>query len=96
MMDVDFLMLDDLGKEHQSQSGFIDRFIDRVIRHRARNLLVTIITTNLNRDGFNERYGKSITEIVIESMIALRIDDSENHRRPIQKGMIGQTFGDKK
>jgi len=43
---VDFLLLDDIGREFRDKYGFIDATIMEIIRSRADDNLPTIITTN--------------------------------------------------
>jgi len=47
-LNVDVLVLDDLGKGTQDSTGLGARLLDELIRHRNANLLVTILTTNMN------------------------------------------------
>ena len=46
LTDVDFLLIDDLGREYRDQKGFVESQLDELIRYRTDNLLPTIITTN--------------------------------------------------
>jgi len=46
LSNVDFLMIDDLGREYRDKGGFVEAHLDELIRYRADNLLPTLITTN--------------------------------------------------
>ena len=45
--DVDFLIIDDLGKGTNDSKGFLQSALDELIRARSARLAVTIITTNM-------------------------------------------------
>lgn len=47
-LNVDVLVLDDLGKGTQDTVGMGARIIDELIRHRNAHQLVTVITTNMD------------------------------------------------
>ncbi|MFA4971192.1 MAG: ATP-binding protein [bacterium] len=64
-LNVDVLVLDDLGKGTQDSTGFGARIIDELIRHRNANRLVTIITTNMSPDQMAE-------ELKVSSMASLK------------------------
>lgn len=48
---VDVLVLDDLGKEHRNSSGSVESEIEELIRERANDRKVTIITSNVPPDA---------------------------------------------
>lgn len=75
METVDFLLIDDLGKEYSGKgSGWAELCFENLIRKRTRELLPTIVTSNLSVDKFRERYGKSVFAISKESMITVPFD----------------------
>jgi len=45
--EVDFLVFDDLGKEHTGETGFAERIFENLIRERSAHRRVTLVTTNL-------------------------------------------------
>lgn len=61
---ADFLLIDDLGKEHMGPSGFSSTIFDNLIRHRTQHRLPTFITTNLSRSAIRERYGDALLSLI--------------------------------
>ncbi len=59
---VDFLVVDDLGKEHRGDSGYVHRVIDQIVRHRRGELLPTIFTANIEAERLGELYKMSTVE----------------------------------
>lgn len=65
---VDFLVLDDLGKEHPGETGFTERLFENLFRERSAARRTTFVTTNLPmRPG--DGGGKALTNVYIPSMI---------------------------
>lgn len=60
------LVLDDLGMEYADAKGNFLADIDAVIDTRYRNMLPTVITTNLKADDFKQRYGRRFRDRVVE------------------------------
>lgn len=52
--EVDFLLLDDLGKGSHDSQGFGERLIDELIRARYANKRPTIITTNVDKSRLGD------------------------------------------
>jgi DNA replication protein DnaC len=71
--EVDFLVLEDLGKEYRAASGFSETQFENLIRYRTRNLMPTIITTNLSLAEFRDRYAKSSFEIAKECLYPFQV-----------------------
>ena len=89
---VDFLGIDDLGKEWLKKgSGFKEQAIEQLLRFRSRELLPTIITTNMNAETFKERYGESAAAILLESMIDLQMEGADL-RRAGYASRVGKFF----
>ena len=59
--------IDDLGDEWRSESGFSDHVLRRLLTRRERDDALTIITTNLTKRQFAERYGARITSRIAGS-----------------------------
>lgn len=77
---VDFLFLDDIGKEYTKGaggSGWFELNLERLWRERAKNGRVTGVTTNFTDKEFGARYGKSVRALVIESMVALNVQGKD-------------------
>lgn len=82
---VDVLLLEDLGKEYSGNgSGFAELCFENLLRKRCRDMLPTIITTNLSRQAFFERYKQSAASLAQECMIAVEMGGQD------QRAMIGK------
>lgn len=71
---VRFLVIDDVGKEHRTSSGFSESQFGRLLRSRVRDRLVTILTLNLSLQGFTRIYGESAAKLLQESAIEVCLD----------------------
>lgn len=59
IFETTFVVLDDIGAECAYQTGSVqERFAERIIFEREQRVLPTIITTNLDPNGFSVRVGK--------------------------------------
>lgn len=68
IMNCTVLVIDDLGKETgDHRIDFIDRLLDRVIRHRAAHQLTTVITSNLTVEQIRSGYGLYVMSLLTES-----------------------------
>lgn len=92
--DVDFLVIDDLGKEHVSKTEFSETLFENLIRERSAARRVTIVTTNLPIyqmveqgdagqavvvPGLNTRYKASMMEVMKETLFPVALK-GHNHR----------------
>ena len=68
-----FLVIDDLGREYRSNSGFSEVHFGALLRQRVRENLVTCITTNLSPKEFTETYGKATSNLVKECMYPIHL-----------------------
>ena len=85
---VDVLLLEDLGKEYSGNgSGFAELCFENLLRKRCRDMLPTIITTNLSRQAFFERYKQSAASLAQECMIAVEMG-GQDQRATIGKNKI--------
>lgn len=87
VLTVDFLLIEDLGKEYSASSGFAELHLENLLRHRSRELLPTIITTNLSPAEFKERYRQSTAAIALESMIAVEVKGPDWRKAAFQAKM---------
>lgn len=83
---VDFLLLDDLGKEHHGDSGFSERFFENLLRERSASRLTTWITSNMGRDGLADRYKDSMMEVIKELVVPVRVR-GDNLRDEVQENL---------
>lgn len=70
---VDFLVLDDLGKEHSSKSGYSDSVFENLLRERGSNRLTTWITSNMGPPGLAGRYRVSLLEVLKELVMPVHV-----------------------
>jgi len=61
------VVLDDLGKEYKTTSGFSENKMDGLIRSRYYDGAPTIVTSNLTLDEITESYGPSMGSFVHEA-----------------------------
>jgi len=73
VIDVDILMIDDIGKEYLSDSGFGELAIENTFRKRSRRMRPTLLTMNLTPMEFKTRYQKSTAAIARESMLGMEV-----------------------
>ena len=78
---VRLLVLDDVGKEHASQSGWQKNMLHHVLRTRFNNGLPTIVTTNIKIDDWEAHYGSATQSFVHEAFIYLNMDSMSDLRK---------------
>ena len=71
------LIIDDLGKEHASLSGWQRSMFHHVLRTRFNNGLPTIVTTNIELENWGSMYGDATESFAHESFIYLPIETSD-------------------
>lgn len=74
------LVIDDLGKEHTSLSGWQSSVLHHVLRTRFNNGLPTIVTTNIAREDWAESYGEATGSFAKEAFVYLTVDGKEDLR----------------
>lgn len=74
-------VLDDLGKEHRTSSGWAENTFDALLRARFNAGLPTIVTTNVPLKQWGEVYGEPMESFAHEAFIPLGIVSSEGDRR---------------
>lgn len=79
--DVDVLLVEDLGAEYSGKGNdWAELCFENTLRLRTRNLLPTIVTTNLDRKAFAERYKTAAASLAMESMIAVSLTGDDFRR----------------
>lgn len=81
---VDFLLLDDLGKEHPGKSRFSDRVLENLLRERSAARLTTFVTSNMSIKDLNERYDTSMMEVIKETVLPVVVE-GVNYRDEAQE-----------
>lgn len=66
MMGVPMMVIDDLGVEYLDKNGYFNHRLDELIDDRYSNYRKTIITTNLNSEDFQTRYGARVADRIRE------------------------------
>lgn len=74
------LIIDDVGKEHSSLSGWQKNMLHHVLRTRFNNGLPTIVTTNISRDNWAATYGDATGSFAKEAFVYLAIDGENDLR----------------
>lgn len=88
---ADFLLIDDVGKEHRGQSGFSQNTFDNLIRYRVQHRLPTFLTTNLTRSELRAIYGESAISL-LEGKLHAIIVEGDDHRRTVLKRDVRERF----
>lgn len=68
---VQFLVVDDVGKEHITHSGFAEDTFDLLVRTRHNNGLTTIFTSNLSVRAWSSQYSDSMQSFVKRSALTV-------------------------
>lgn len=76
ILNSDLLVLDDLGKEYQSNKKLHESILDTVIRSRASQLKPVIITSNYDIFDVKEKYGHGIVDLFKESLTVVNVKGS--------------------
>ena len=78
---VRLLVLDDVGKEHASASGWQKNMLHHVLRTRFNNGLPTIVTTNIRIDDWEAHYGSATQSFVHEAFVYVNMDTITDLRK---------------
>ena len=89
---VHFLFVDDLGREHESASGWSNERIFDLMRYRHNRCLPTLITTNLPLPELNLRYSEGMSSHLHGSSLFV-VMDGEDYRAG--KGLAYATWADR-
>jgi DNA replication protein DnaC len=90
---VDLLVIDDLGKDAHNEerlSVAIERMFEDLLRSRSNDVKSTIITTNLDSDDRDKRFGKSIINLIGESNAAIKVIGPS--QREIEQERVARFF----
>jgi hypothetical protein len=75
------LVVDDLGMEYADAKGSFVADLDALLDARYRNLLPTVLTTNLESDDFMERYGPRLRSRIHEFGCFINVNGPDLRRR---------------
>jgi DNA replication protein DnaC len=74
---IGVLVLDDLGREYLTNTGFVLARLDELFRFRDAMCLTTIFSSNLSGDEFKARYGAGIISLLKNTNEALALSGQE-------------------
>jgi DNA replication protein DnaC len=74
------MVLDDLGKEYSTASGFSENLIEDLIRSRYTDAVPTIVTTNLAPSEIEERYGAAMGSYIHEAFWSVQVKGKDFRR----------------
>ena len=78
-----FLLLDDIGNEYQSGSGWSNATFDFLIRYRHNRGLCTLLTTNLGLPLWTTKYSESLESFLHQSSAVITIEDDDYRKRSL-------------
>lgn len=78
---VFLFILDDLGKEYRTASGWAENTFDALLRARYNAGLPTIITTNVPLKNWGSVYGDPMESFAHQAFIPIKVTSSEGDRR---------------
>ena len=74
-------VLDDLGKEHRTASGWAENVFDELLRSRFNSGLPTIVTSNTPLNKWEEQYGAPMASFAYEAFIPIEVNSGKDLRR---------------
>jgi DNA replication protein DnaC len=80
---IRILVIDDLGKEHTSASGWQKNMFHHVLRTRHSKGLPTIVTTNYGLSAWPSEYGESTASFAKEAFAEIRWDSQKGDLRKL-------------
>jgi len=91
--DVDFLVIDDLGKEFDDNKDWSRATLNSILRYRASWRKITIFTSNIEIDKLSDLYGGSNYSLIAGYSIVIPMNHTTDHRKT---NKIKQLINDKK
>lgn len=74
------LLLDDVGKERKTKTGFAEIEIDTLLRTRHREARPTMLTSNLGIEDWEEIYGESMGSFIHEAFTLIKLVGEDQRR----------------
>lgn len=78
---VDLFVLDDLGKEYRTTSGWAENQFDSLLRSRYNKGLPTIVTTNVPMKNWGDIYGEPMGSFAHEAFVPVHVVSVGGDRR---------------
>lgn len=92
--DVDFLMIDDVGKEMRvSKSGLTEVVFDNLIRYRTFRNKPMILTTNSDIESVENAYGKSIVSLLYGKFLPVKIVGQDYRKTKLSGSVLDRLKG---
>lgn len=82
---ADFLFIDDVGKEHRGQSGFVQTVFDNLIRYRVQHRLPIFLTTNYTKSELAGTYGESVMSLLEGKIYPVEVSGRDFRRTELKK-----------
>jgi DNA replication protein DnaC len=79
-LNIDFLVIDEVGKEVEGQKKANVTILEEVIRHRDFSRQPTCIISNLTMKDFEDRYGTSILSLIRARYLDIRFGGEDNRK----------------
>jgi DNA replication protein DnaC len=77
---VPLLVLDDVGQEHRTQSGFTEKELHELLRIRYESSKPTVITTNITPGSFENVYGTSFESFAHDAFYTLKMYGQDSRK----------------
>lgn len=82
---ADFLLIDDVGKEHRGGSGFVQTVFDNLIRYRVQHRLPTFLTSNLTKVELERTYGDSVMSLLEGKLIPVTVTGKDFRKTDLKQ-----------
>ena len=70
---VDLLVLDDIGKEYRTSSGYAENVIETLVRARVQKVKTTIMTGNVHPKDMKNIYSEYFSALLKESVVPVNV-----------------------
>jgi len=74
------LVLDDIGQEHRTSSGFTESTLHELVRKRVEAGLPTVVTTNIDPEDMYGIYGKSFDSFRLEAFQTIEMRGADSRK----------------
>jgi DNA replication protein DnaC len=81
MNNVRVFVLDDLGKDYRTTSGWAENTFDALLRSRFNAGLPTIVTTNVELENWGGVYGEPMGSFALEAFVPVKVKAVRGDRR---------------
>jgi DNA replication protein DnaC len=85
---VDFLMIDDIGKEYKSHSGLTEIAFDNLVRYRTFRNKPMILTTNTDIKDIANTYGNSLLSLLAGKFIPVKVIGGDFRKTVLAKNVL--------